>query len=108
MADIEHAKKKEIVYEAPMRFPYATRDITLWFPKSVNTLEARRVIEDGGGELLKASELFDTFEKDGERSYSFHLSFGAPDRTLTTEEMDVSFDTIVTLAKERHEGYIRH
>ncbi len=108
MADIEHAKKKEIVYEAPMRFPYATRDITLWFPKSVNTLEARRVIKDGGGELLKASELFDTFEKDGERSYSFHLSFGAPDRTLTTEEMDVSFDTIVTLAKERHEGYIRH
>lgn len=106
--DIIHACKKETTYEAIQRFPFATRDITLWFPSRVTALEARRVVSEGGGELLKQSELFDIYEKDGEKSYSFHLSFGAPDRTLTTEEMDVSFDTIVALAKERHGGYIRY
>lgn len=106
--DILHARKKETIYEPAGRFPFATRDITLWFPKKVTALEARQVVEEGGGELLKQSELFDIYEKDGEKSFSFHLFFGAPDRTLTTEEMDVSFDTIVALAKERYEGYIRY
>ena len=106
--ELEHARRKVIVFEPLQKFPFATRDITLWFPQSVTALEARRVISDGGGELLRDSELFAIYEKEGEKSYSFHLAFGANDRTLTTDEMDVSFDTIVTLAKERHEGYIRY
>ena len=90
------------------KFPYATRDITLWFPRTVMAGDAEEVVRTGGGELLKEATLFDIYEKGEEKSYSFHLAFGAPDRTLTTEEMDVSFDTIVSLAKERFSGYIRY
>jgi phenylalanyl-tRNA synthetase beta chain len=106
--ELAHAVRKTVTFVPLQKFPFASRDITLWFPHGVTALEARTVIKEGGGELLCESELFDIYEKDGEKSYSFHLSFGASDRTLTAEEMDVSFDTIVTLAKERFEGYIRY
>ena len=106
--ELEHARHKATTFEPLQKFPFATRDITLWFPSKVTALEAREVIKEGGGELLRESELFAIYEKEGEKSYSFHLAFGASDRTLTALEMDVSFDTIVTLAKERYEGYIRY
>lgn len=106
--ELQHARRKSFVFEPLQKFPFATRDITLWFPDKVTALEVRQVVSDGGGTLLRESELFDIYAKDGEKSYSFHLSFGASDRTLTTQEMDISFDTIVTLAKERHDGYIRY
>jgi phenylalanyl-tRNA synthetase beta chain len=106
--EVLHARTTEKTFVPLQKFPYATRDITLWFPKSVMASDAEEVVEMGGGELLKEKELFALYEKDGEKSFSFHLSFGAADRTLTTEEMDVSFDTIVALAKERFGGYIRY
>jgi phenylalanyl-tRNA synthetase beta chain len=106
--ELKHARRKSITFEPLQKFPFATRDITIWFPHAVTALEAQNVVQIGGGELLRHIELFDVYEKEGEKSYSFHLSFGASDRTLTTEEMDISFDTIVTLAKERYEGYIRY
>lgn len=106
--EVLHGRVIEKTFVPLQKFPYATRDITLWFPKNVMAADAEEVIRVGGGELLKEKELFAIYEKDEEKSYSFHLSFGAPDRTLTTEEMDVSFDTIVALAKERFSGYIRY
>ncbi len=103
-----HGRNTEKVFTPLQKFPYATRDITLWFPRAVMAADAEEVVRTGGGELLKEVVLFDIYEKETEKSYSFHLAFGATDRTLTTEEMDVSFDTIVALAKERFGGYIRY
>ena len=67
--ELQHARRKSIVAEPLQKFPFATRDITLWFPKKVTALEAREVIKQGGGELLRDSELFAIYEKDGEKSY---------------------------------------
>lgn len=103
-----HGRSTQKEFIPLQKFPYATRDITLWFPRTVMASNALEVVRTGGGELLKEAELFAIYEKDEEKSYSFHLAFGANDRTLTTEEMDVSFDTIVSLAKERFGGYIRY
>lgn len=103
-----HGRSTEKEFIPLQKFPYATRDITLWFPRAVMAADAEDVVRTGGGELLKEVALFDIYEKETEKSYSFHLAFGATDRTLTTEEMDVSFDTIVALAKERFGGYIRY
>ncbi|MCW1888625.1 MAG: phenylalanine--tRNA ligase subunit beta [Candidatus Moranbacteria bacterium] len=103
-----HGRNTEKEFIPLQKFPYATRDITLWFPRTVMASDALEVVRTGGGELLKEAELFAIYEKEEEKSYSFHLAFGATDRTLTTEEMDVSFDTIVSLAKERFGGYIRY
>lgn len=102
-----HGRVQEKQYRPLNRFPLAVRDITLWFPKTVSAAEALQVVQEGGGELLLQATLYDIYDKDDLKSYSFHLSFGSYERTLTTVEMDVSFDTIVLLAKERYGGYIR-
>ena len=93
------------------KFPLAIRDISLIFPsaggRGVTVAEVEAALCEAGAPLLKQSELFDVYEQGGEKSLAFHLSFGADDRTLSSEETDTVFDRIVTLAKERFEARLR-
>ena len=89
------------------KFPLATRDISLMFPKSVTVAEVTALFREAGEPLLRQSELFDVYEQDAEKSLAFHLSFGADDRTLSSEEMDAVFDRIVALAEKRFKAYLR-
>lgn len=89
------------------KFPYAVRDISLTFQKKVTVGEIERLILEAGAPLLKHLELFDVYEQGEEKSLAFHLSFGAEDRTLSSDEMDGAFDKIVALANERFEARLR-
>lgn len=101
----------EVLFVPLQKFPLAVRDISLSFPrvsgKSVTVGEVEALLADAGAPLLKKSELFDVYEQGEEKSLAFHLSFGAPDRTLSSEEMDVAFDRIVASAKERFGARLR-
>lgn len=88
----------ETIFTPLQKFPYALRDISLTFPKSMTVSAVERLFSEAGAPLLQRSEIFDIYEKDEEKSFAFHLSFGAPDRTLSGEEMDTAFDRIVALA----------
>lgn len=107
VAHLAAVESAEPTFEALQKFPYALRDISLWFPVPVTVAEAEQALCDGGGALLQNVELFDTYQKDGEKSLSFHLAFGAADRTLASQEVDAAMERIVALAKERHEGSLR-
>jgi phenylalanyl-tRNA synthetase beta chain len=99
-------RKRETVFVPLQKFPYALRDISLTFPRQMTVGEAERLLFEAGAPLLQRSELFDVYEKDDEKSFAFHLSFGAPDRTLSSAEMDAAFDRIVALAMT-HGGCLR-
>lgn len=88
----------ETVFAPLQKFPYALRDISLIFPRKMTVSEVERLLYEAGAPLLQQTELFDIYEKDDEKSFAFHLSFGAPDRTLSSAEMDAAFDRIVALA----------
>ena len=51
----------------------------------------RAAVLDGGGELLRSAEIFDLYRGqqlgEGRKSLALRLSFRAPDRTLTDEEV---------------------
>ncbi|MEI8096675.1 MAG: phenylalanine--tRNA ligase subunit beta [Candidatus Moraniibacteriota bacterium] len=97
-----------VVTATPLpKFPYAVRDISLTFQKKVTVGEIERLILETGAPLLKHLELFDVYEQGEEKSLAFHLSFGAEDRTLSSDEMDGSFDRIVAVANERFEARLR-
>ena len=89
------------------KFPYALRDISLTFPKHVTVADVETIFREGGTPLLRKWELFDIYEQEAEKSFAFHLSFGALERTLSSSEMDAAFDQIVTLAKARFAGRLR-
>ncbi len=93
--------KEQSLYREFSRFPVARRDISLIGPKSVNFNDIEVVLREAGRPLLVAYELFDVFEAGEEKSFSLHLSFGSSERTLSREEMDATFEKIVTAAGER-------
>ncbi len=106
VSELMTLEKKETVFAPLQKFPYALRDISLTFPKATTVGRIESLLWEAGAPLLRRFELFDIYEKEEEKSFAFHLSFGAPDRTLSSEEMDVTFDRIVTLAA-RHNGRLR-
>ena len=69
--------------------PAAIQDISMFVPADVAAADVTAALREGAGELLESVELFDRFQKDGEDqiSLAFTLTFRAPDRTLTNDEV---------------------
>ena len=89
----------------PLTFQFYSRSPFSKFKVTVSEVE--RLLHEAGKPLLKHYELFDIYDHGEEKSLAFHLSFGADNRTLSSEEMDTTFDRIVALAKERFEARLR-
>lgn len=98
---LSNAALEEVLYQEFSRFPVARRDISLIGPKTVSYADLETVLTGAGAPLLASHELFDVFETGEEKSFTLHLSFGTPDRTLGSAEMDVVFEAIVKAAEER-------
>jgi phenylalanyl-tRNA synthetase beta chain len=83
--------KREQVRAKPVStMPAAIQDISLFVPKHVPATEVSKALVSGAGPLLESIALFDRFENDSDEiSLAFTLTFRAPDRTLTSEEVSV-------------------
>ncbi|MGB7820030.1 MAG: phenylalanine--tRNA ligase subunit beta, partial [Ornithinibacter sp.] len=72
-------------------FPLAQSDIALVVDESVPAAEVQRLLRAGAGEHLESVTLFDVYRGDqvgeGSKSLAYRLTFRAPDRTLTTDEV---------------------
>ena len=81
----------EETYEDVTTFPAVYQDLAVVVPAATPASEVRAAILAGGGELLRAAEVFDLYEGEqlGEdrKSLALSLEFRAPDRTLTDEEV---------------------
>jgi len=100
-------QKKDILFTPIQKFPYAVRDISLTCPKQVTVSALEKLILKAGAPLLKHIELFDIYKQGEEKSFAFHLSFGAEDKTLSSDEMDASFDQIVASASKQFSARMR-
>jgi phenylalanyl-tRNA synthetase beta chain len=78
-------------YEDVTTFPAVYQDLAVVIPVDTPASEVRAAIVAGGGELLRAAEVFDLYEGEqlGEdrKSLALNLEFRAADRTLTDEEV---------------------
>jgi phenylalanyl-tRNA synthetase beta chain len=78
-------------YEDVTTFPAVYQDLAVVVPAEVTAAEVREAVMAGGGELLRAAEVFDLFEGEqlgeGRKSLALNLEFRADDRTLTDEEV---------------------
>jgi phenylalanyl-tRNA synthetase beta chain len=105
-SELQALQTLETTFVPLQKFPYALRDISLIFPRKMTVSEVERFLSEAGAPLLQNTDLFDIYEQGDEKSFAFHLSFGASDRTLSGAEMDEAFDRIVALAGE-HGGRLR-
>ena len=72
-------------------FPMAQSDVAVVIDEAVPASDVARALRRGAGEHLEALTLFDVYRGDqvgeGRKSLAYRLTFRAPDRTLTTEEV---------------------
>jgi phenylalanyl-tRNA synthetase beta chain len=83
-------------------FPFIARDVAVWLPEGVESVEVMKVIKDNAGDLVvRGPELFDEFKKDGKISYAFKIVFQSYDRTLTDAEVNEVMNNIKVKIEEK-------
>ena len=94
--EISDTKKQ---YKALPKFPATARDLSFVCDRSLEVGSVEEVIRKASGKLIENVELFDIYT--GERlgadkkSVSFRLTFRAPDRTLTDEDVNKAIDKVL-------------
>jgi phenylalanyl-tRNA synthetase beta chain len=78
-------------YEDVISFPAVHQDLAVVVDDEVPAATVRDAVLSGGGELLRSVDLFDLYRGEqagkGRKSLAMRLSFRAPDRTLTDQEV---------------------
>jgi phenylalanyl-tRNA synthetase beta chain len=88
----------EETFEDVTTFPAALRDLAVVVPSEAAAADVRAAVLAGGGELLRAADVFDLYAGEqlgeGKKSLALSLEFRAPDRTLTDEEVEAAREAI--------------
>jgi len=83
-------------------YPVAHSDVALVVPAGVPAGEVEAALRQGTGDLLESLSLFDVYTGDQvgdqHRSLAYRMEFRAPDRTLTTEEVNGLRDRAIASA----------
>lgn len=86
--------------------PVAGSDVALVVPRTVSYAAVEATLRSGAGDLLESIALFDVYVgdqiEDDQQSLAFRMHFRAPDRTLTTEEVNAARDAAVARAAREH------
>ena len=86
--------------------PMAASDVALVVPRAVSYAAVEESLRAGAGDLLETIQLFDVYVGDqiegDQQSLAFRMHFRAPDRTLTTEEVNAARDAAVARAAREH------
>ncbi|MFW6097978.1 MAG: phenylalanine--tRNA ligase subunit beta, partial [Chloroflexota bacterium] len=76
---------------AVSQYPAVHEDLALVVDANLPAATVSNAIEDAGGFLLKNVQLFDVYTgspiPDGKKSLAYHLTFQAPDKTLTDKQV---------------------
>jgi phenylalanyl-tRNA synthetase beta chain len=101
---VESASAGEETFEDVTAFPAVLQDLAVVVPAEASAARVRAAVLAGGGELLRAAEVFDLYEGEqlgeGRKSLALRLEFRAADRTLTDEEVAAKREAIAVELSE--------
>ena len=85
-------------------FPLAQSDVAVVIDEDVPAARVAQALRGGAGETLESLTLFDVYRGDqvgeGRKSLAYRLTFRAPDRTLTTDEVSGLRDRALAAAAQ--------
>ena len=98
-------KVGKMKYKEISKYPSVKKDIAIIVDKDVQSQKIEMAIKRAAGKLLLGSKVFDVYTgkgiEDSKKSIAYSLEFGAQDRTLTDEEINVAVEKVVSgLEKE--------
>ena len=82
-------------YQPLQKYPTILRDVSLLSGANNSVAEIIDFIKETGGSLILDVKMFDVFKKEDKTSLAFHIEFGAKERTLEKEEVDVVMQKIM-------------
>ena len=93
-------------------FPAVEMDLAIVVDEDVTAEKVQQVITSAGGKMLESARLFDVYRDEekvgaGKKSLAFSLTYRAPDRTLTSEEVEKVHDKVVRKACGATGGEVR-
>jgi phenylalanyl-tRNA synthetase beta chain len=93
------------------RHPSVTRDISILVADTLPAATVRRTVREHAPDILVRVSEFDRYQgkgvPDGQVSLSVRLTFRAPDRTLTDDDVQAAMDAVLTALKDRHNAVQR-
>jgi phenylalanyl-tRNA synthetase beta chain len=100
------------IYEDVTSFPAVREDLAVVVDEQVAAAEVLAVVRDAGAPLLAAAEVFDVYRDParigaGKVSLALRLTYRAPDRTLTDDEVATKRGEIAAALESRVGGAIR-
>jgi phenylalanyl-tRNA synthetase beta chain len=108
---LKRIKRPDKKYKEPLRFPKIIRDFAFIFDKEVAFEDAKKHIIKSGSGLLKSVEIFDIFESqslgENKKSMAFTLEFYDTGRTLTEEEVEKEFNSLISAVAEKFNAKLR-
>ena len=105
------AERKHWAYEKVSPYPKVTRDLAFIVDEEYQSEEIRLEIQKSAGKLVKSVDIFDVFKGKniaaGKVSIAFTISYAAPDRTLTVQEVDESVNNIIHQIEKKFGAVLR-
>ncbi|MBL8809716.1 MAG: phenylalanine--tRNA ligase subunit beta [Planctomycetaceae bacterium] len=93
------------------RFPSISRDLNFVLPESVSWAELASVVSQSAGTLLAGTSFSGQYRgkqiEADRKSYVITCRFMAPDRTLTTDEVDAAVQTIIASCQQKLSATLR-
>ena len=77
------------------------------FKNDIEVSKVIREINKNGNKILSNVEVFDVYEKQGEKSIGFSLYFES-DHTLTDEEINNAFNRIIDAVSKKFSAILRN
>ncbi len=107
---IRSAREERTVQEPP-RFPAVELDLAIVVDESITAEQLVQSVLSAGGKLLESARLFDVYRgkgiPEGKKSMALALTYRAPDRTLTAEEVDQTHERLVRKVVKATGGEVR-
>ena len=104
-------KQTEKKYVELLKYPKVNRDFAFIFSKEIMYQDVMEFIRKSSSKLLKSVELFDLFVSEslgkGKQSMAFSLEYFATDRTLTEEEVEKEFNSLIEAITKKFNAKLR-
>jgi phenylalanyl-tRNA synthetase beta chain len=98
-------------YRELLRYPKVIRDFAFIFDKSITFREVKDFVISSSSGLLKSFDIFDIFESknlgDDKKSMAFTLQFYDLNRTLTEEEVEKEFTSLISAITKKFNAKLR-
>lgn len=98
-------------YKELPKYPSVTRDIAIVVNDEITAGSIIRLIKENGGQYLEKIEFFDMYKGEqtgiGKKSLAFSMVYRAGDKTLTEDEVSISFNKIVRVLAEEMGAELR-